>query len=212
MAIIAQATNTGPAIDYAWLLKYASDWSHRSDIAARLPMFVTLAEARIKALLNDRAQDVLATLTTTAEQPFVNLPDDLLHVRSVAIPGLAPAVEYMTPARLSACPATPGTPRHYTVIGKQLYLAPAPDAAHALSITYTASFAPLTESTPINALITKWPDVYLWGVMREVAKFCKDGDMAGVYEADFQAAINSANLLSWNTTGPMSVRTETRTA
>lgn len=207
MTIIAKALNSGSAIDYAWLLEYAKDWSHRSDMEARLPMFITLAEQRIKTLLLDRLQDTVAELSVTAGVAFTLLPTDLLHVRAVSIPDVAPSLDYITPEAMSdRAGCSPGTPRLYSIVGDRLYVSPTPDAAYSLSLTYTAAFPALTVDAPYNVLIGRWPDVYLWGVMREVAKYCRDAEMAGVYEADFQAAISAANLQSWQTPGSMQVR------
>lgn len=212
MTIIAQALNPAGNIDYAWLLQYAADWSHRSDLAERMPMFILLAEKRIKTLLDERIQDTVNTITTSAGLPYAFLPGDLLHVRAITIPGSTPALDYVAPdvfnQRYEA--SISGVPRAYTIIGEQLYLGPTPDEAYSLSVTYKAEFAPLSEANPTNGLIEKWPDVYLWGVMREVAKFCRDAEMAVVYENDFQSAINNVNLLSWKTPGLLTVKSDVR--
>lgn len=195
---------------YSDLVAEAAAWAKRTDLTARIPGFITLAESRIKALLDDRLQDSAQTLTTSSGVPYVSLPADYLGARSLSIPGSMGNLGALSAEQYEegAAEGATGTPRGYSIIGDRLYLYPTPDAAYPLTVVYTAAFPALTAGTPTNALLTRWPNLYLWGALVEAMKFTQNMDMMGVYENDFQAAIAGANLLSWKSSGPMRVQSD----
>lgn len=198
--------------NYTDLQAAVANWMHRNDLTGSIPDFITLAEARIKALITSRIQQEVVQVATVAGVEYVLMPNDTIGIKSIAIPSVQNNVDYMSADMFNNQfdPETSGIPRCYTIVGGFIYLGPTPDAIYTLHITQSAEFAPLTDLAPTNALLSKWPNVYLWGALTEAAKFCRDLQLKEQFDADFLIAVNSVNVSEWNTPGPMSVRTDVR--
>lgn len=196
---------------YDELVASISDWSHNKALAPRIPDFIALAEARIKALLKARGQQEAVTLATVKGNKAVTLPADLLQVRALSIPGVSPSIDYVTPAQYAArYDASPGQPREYTMVDGQIHLGPVPDAVYSLALVYEASYPPLTPTNQANALLAKWPNLYLWGALAEAASFQEDDARVAKYESKFAAALAGVNQIEAAGTGALAIKTDTR--
>lgn len=212
MTIIAQALDQPSIANYITLQDDVAAWLHRTDLGAQIPRFIALAEDRIKARLWASIQDVAATLETVAGEGAIARPADFLHMRALSIPGLVSCITYVTPEQMSACyrQGNSATPRVYTLIGEEIHLGPVPDAVYPLAITYQARFLPLSDLHPTNALLAKWPNLYLWATCAEGAKFLRDLDAYQAFESSFDAALDAINKAEWNAPGALTVRTDVR--
>lgn len=198
---------------YANLQAAVASWMHRKDLTGSIPDFITLTEARIKALLKMRLQNVSDTLGAVQGVPGVSVPTGLIKVRAMSIPNVRPSIEYETPDQFSSQfgDGYAGAPYRYTIIGGQIVFGPTPDASYPVSIVYEAEFVPLSDTVTTNIVLAKWPNVYLWGALKEAANFSRNQPYEASCEAGFQSAINDANLLEWHSGGPMRMRTDTYT-
>jgi hypothetical protein len=196
--------------NYTELQAAVANWMHRSNLTGDVPDFITLAENRIRALLDSRLQKAVVPIDTTAGVEYMSLPSDLLHVKSLSIPTVNPRLDYMAPDVFNQNfgMGVAGAPRCYTIIGDLLYLGPTPDAVYTIMATLSSEFAPLSASSTTNTLLAKWPNVYLWGALVEAAKFCKDMEMRAQFDADFLTAMDGVNRVDWNAPGAMTVRTD----
>ncbi len=68
---------------YSELQSAVADWLNRSDLTARIPDFITLAETRINRDLRAREQQVIAT--ANVDTPFFAIPGDFLEFKSFRI-------------------------------------------------------------------------------------------------------------------------------
>lgn len=198
---------------YDNLVLSVSDWLHRADLSGKAADFITLAEARIKALLKTRLQSITATLPTVAGTAYATLPADLLHVRSLSVPNVRPAMDYVSPDQFNAdfADQRSGSPYRYTIIGDRAYFGPVPDAVYSLSLVYEAKFLPLGATQQTNSLLSNWPNIYLWGALKEAAKYSRNNDVEDRMNNDFLSAVDDANKLEWNVPGPLRMRTDTYT-
>jgi hypothetical protein len=198
---------------YDNLVLSVSDWIHRSDLSGKAADFITLAEARIKALLKTRLQSLTASLPAVAGTAYAMLPADLLHVRSISVPNVRPAMDYVSPDQFNAdfADQRSGSPYKYTIIGDRVYFGPIPDASYALALVYEAKFLPLGVLQQTNSLLTNWPNIYLWGALKEAAKYSRNNDVEDRMNNDFLSAVDDANKLEWNVPGPLRMRTDTYT-
>lgn len=198
---------------YANLQASIASWMHRSDLAGSIPDFITLAEARIAALLMSNQQDIAGTITTTPGIQFATLPSDLSTAHSLSIQNVSPALDFLTPEQLEQrySPTQVGAPKAYTLIGQSIYFGPTPDAAYTIRCFYQSFVPSLSATAPTNSLLTKWPNIYLWGALVEAAKFARDEPKRQAFEQDFLAAIEGVNIVDWCSGGPMRIRTDTNT-
>lgn len=198
--------------NYADLQACVARWLHRSNMTADIVDCITLAEARIKAVLQAQLQDTTGTLSTVNGQNYVTLPSDLLRAHSLSIANTAPSIDYVTPDQLGATyyEGDVGIPQKYTLIGDRVYFGPTPDRVYTVSCVFQAAVPSLSDAAPTNSLLTKWPNVYLWAVMVEASKFAKDQAAQASYNADFMEAMSNVNIIEWHRGGPLAQRPDTR--
>jgi hypothetical protein len=66
------------------------------------------------------------------------------------------------------------------------------DAAYSLVLRMLAKFA-LSDAAPTNALLTDYPDAYLFATLCEAAPFLRDAELSAAYEARLDRAIGEIN-------------------
>ena len=78
-----------------------ADWLDRSDLTARIPDFITLAEARLNRDLRIRPMEVRSSMETTSGQRYFNLPGGYLQMRYMLMnTNPITPLEYITPEML----------------------------------------------------------------------------------------------------------------
>lgn len=142
---------------YAELLTGVANWLDRSDLTARIPEFIALAEAEFNRRL--RTIEMEATATTTLTSDSVVVPADFLGLRSIKIDNTI--LEYAPPSEIYDDETTGGYPTRYTVVDGQFVFRPAPTSGD-VEISYYASIPALTSLATTNWLMTRYPDLYLF--------------------------------------------------
>jgi hypothetical protein len=208
MSIVAQTLTVPAVTDYEWLRSAIEKYMHRDDLQGDIADFISLTEARIKAMLWSRDQEAVVSLPTVAGQAYINLPSDFLHARAVSIPGVNGSLSYTTPDDyFGRYPAdNSGAPRDYTLIDGSIYFGPVPDKVYSVSLTYQGAFIALSPDNPSNVLLSKWPNLYLWGALVEAAGFSENAGKAAFYDAKFMAAMSNINYTEANGPGLLTMR------
>lgn len=212
MTIIAQTIGTNSARDYDWLKMSVAGWLHRTDLTGVIPDFVMLAEKRISGMLEARAQDLAATLTTTAGAATVDLPRDLISIHALSLP-IYGNVEHMDTQTFAAAyqVGAAGAPRHYTIIGSSIKLGPVPDDVYSITCFYRAGVPALADNAGTNWLIEQHAEIYLAATMCEALIYIGNNEKLQTWEAKYAAAVDALNSTDWKVASPMVVRTDTRT-
>lgn len=200
--------------NYATLKSAISNWAHRTDslFVAEVPNFIALAEADIRTRLTARAQGIAGSITTAPGVAFAAQPTGLLSAYSLSIPTLMPTVDYVTPDQFSAQynSGEAGVPSCYTIIGEKFFFGPTPDAVYIISCSYKAEVPALSDVAPTNAVLTRSPNIYLFGAMVEASRFTRDFAAKDRWDSDYQQAVAGVNLLDWHAGGPLRARTDVR--
>ena len=174
-----------------------ADWLDRSDLTARIPDFITLAEARINRELRIRPMEVRSTMETTSGQQYFNLPGGYIQMRNIQLNTNPTApLEYITPEmldRLYGSSAT-GKPRAYSLIGDEIQLAPIPDSAYTLEMAFYEKFTALGDGTSgtvtSNWLTINAPDILLYGSLMEAEPFIKNDERIAVWLQAYRDGID----------------------
>lgn len=178
--------------NYTDLQASVAAWANRTDLAAVIPDFVTLTEARIGRDLRTRNQLIVGTLTTTANVRSVALPADWLEFENVSIAGTPETpCQYVNVEHMDVKYPDQGAsakPYVYTIEGANILFGPLPDAVYTVNIMYYARY-PALATSGTNWLLTNHPGAYLYGCLREVALFLKDDGRVGHWDGLYQAAI-----------------------
>ena len=173
-----------------------ADWLDRSDLTARIPDFITLAEARINRDLRIRPMEVRSSMETTSGQQYFNLPGGYIQMRNIQLNTNPTApLEYITPEMLDRLygSSTTGKPRAYTLIGDEIQLAPIPDSDYTVEMAFYEKFTALGDGTSgtvtTNWLTTNAPDVLLYGALLEAEPFIKNDERIRLWLSAYEGAV-----------------------
>ena len=173
-----------------------ADWLDRSDLTARIPDFITLAEARLNRDLRIRPMEVRSSMETTSGQRYFNLPGGYLQMRNIQInTNPITPLEYITPEMLDRLYGsdTTGKPKAYTLIGDEIQLAPIPDSDYTVEMAFYEKFTALGDGTS-GTVTTNWltlnaPDVLLYGALLEAEPFIKNDERIGLWLNAYNGAV-----------------------
>lgn len=172
---------------YQELLDALADWSNRDDLGPRLASFVALCESKLNRTLRVARMESVATLAVPAGAAQVALPDDCLELRSVR---LAQPVDLpLRQGSIEWPPAAAALPSAFAVIGGALRLLPAAAQAASLQLVYYAALPPL-EIAGSNWLLTRHPDVYLYGALSEAQGYVLDEARLVLWQSLYEAALD----------------------
>jgi hypothetical protein len=191
---------------YAELVTAATEWLAREEdatLTARIPDFITLAEAKInRALLHPR-METRATLTVDtndANPELLDLPTDFQTARSVRLPDVAgrPQLSFMAQSQMAdyrySIDNVSDQPIYFSIIGDQLELAPTPNQDYDVEIVYRANIPALTSLNTTNWLLSLAPDLYLYGTLLESAPYTKNDERLAVWASAVSTVIDQLNL------------------
>ena len=182
---------------YTGIKDAVADWLDRSDLATRIPDFISLAEARINRDLRIRPMEVRSTMTTTAGKRYFNLPGGYIQMRNIQLnTDTIKSLEYITPEMLDRLygGSSTGLPRAYTLIGDEIQLAPVPDSAYTLEMAFYEKFTPLGDGTS-GTITSNWltknaPDILLYGALLEAEPFIKNDERIAVWLNAYKEAVD----------------------
>ena len=185
---------------YAELQTAAANWLDRTDLTARIPEFIELAEANFNRVI--RQPDMVTKNDSfSIAGRYTTLPTDTLEIVRIVV-DLTPVIvlEYMTPEEISerriVMTAT-GKPYYFTTIGgstNQLEVLPSPDSTYTSSIVYYTRIAALTDSATTNWLLDSHPDIYLFGTLVEAEPYLKNDERMPMWTSRLDKALNALGL------------------
>ena len=190
---------------YSDLTATVANYLARDDLTARIPEFITLAEAKFSRELRCSQMEKRAYATidiTTTEPEFISLPQDFQSMRRVRISSVEgkPRLEFLPNAALDdyrySTANVKGQPRYISVFGSEMELAPTPDANYVLEMVYRANIPALSSSNASNWLLVLAPDLYLYGALLEAATYMKEDSRVSLWAAGMTTAMDSINKLS----------------
>lgn len=178
---------------YGELQAAAATWLVRADLNARIPEFIALAEARLNRVLRARLAESEVALTMTPGARTLPLPAGFAEPLALWIVDGAQrvALRFIEPS-LMPVTSLQGRPCGWSVDGATLAFDRPSDKAYALTLRMLVKFA-LSDAAPTNALLTNYPDAYLFATLCEAGPFLRDPELAGAYEARLERAIGEIN-------------------
>jgi hypothetical protein len=185
---------------YAELQTATANWLDRTDLTARIPEFIELAEANFNRVI--RQPDMVAKDDSfSISSRYTTLPTDTLEIIRIVV-DLTPVIvlEYLTPEEISerrrVMTAT-GRPYYFTTIGgstNQLEVLPSPDSTYTASIVYYTRIAALSDSATSNWLLAAHPDIYLFGTLVEAEPYLKNDERMPMWTTRLDKALNDLGL------------------
>ena len=179
---------------FAELKTAAANWLDRSDLTDRIPEFIALAEARFNRILRIRDMETVSTaISTVGGTREYSLPTGFVQMKEfhLTTEPITP-LSYITPEMMSRMWAgsTTAKPQVFTIIADNVRLGPSPDAVYTTSMLYYKTFTALSDSNTTSDMLTKNPDVYLYGTLLEAEPFIMNDERVALWATAFKQAID----------------------
>ena len=149
-----------------------------------VPDMIRLFEAEASRRLHTAGAE--KTADVTADAVAVPLPGDCVEVRVASIGDTD--LQYVTPDQL---PGQSGNPLHYTIVGHEILLGPAPSGTQTVHLIYQGGVPLLSDLAPSNWLLEAAPDAYLFGSLVEAEAFIGEDERAQLWLARREAAFEA---------------------
>lgn len=158
---------------YSELLTAVASQVHRTDLEAKIPLFVQLAEG---VLFRELSISELETSVSGTATETIALPSDFgeLNRLEMTYGGLKQTIDYTSPNGIEAMTEATGQPVRYTVQNNAIRLIPAPSGTLTYTLFYTPVVAPLSASNTSNWILANAPDLYLYSVCVEACRYMED--------------------------------------
>lgn len=169
----------------------ADGYLHRTDLTAKIPDFIRLAESEINSDLAALLQETESTLTATIGSRVMTAPTRFGTPLALWCTTYSPRTEiiYRNPTELpvteSNSPAI-----FYTVDAGNI----ATDNPADVAYTYTLRYIPEWDvaTTLSNVVLTNWPKVYLFGALLQSVAYTRDLSQQQYWQSEYSKAVSKA--------------------
>lgn len=180
-------------MNYLQLQTETQDYLHRTDLTAKMPGFVALAESYLfrELAISDTDKTVTGTASGT-----IALPADFLQMVRLTLDvyGIERELDYWKDPQPGMIGT--GTPRFYALETNAIRLYPAPASATTYTLYYTPKLSALSPTNTSNWLLENAPDLYMYSTALEAAKYIRDNETLQTLAAMLPAMLESVRSLS----------------
>lgn len=196
--------------NYSTLKSTIADYLNRADLTSQIETFIQFAEADMNTRLRCREQIVRAEATSSAE--YVQLPSDWLEAINLHIVGGQQPLRYITldEADIVNKEQIYVGPHYYSLMNGAIEIVPAPAEDIDIEMIYYAKIPALSDQNTTNWLLTKAPDVYLYGALTHAAPFLMDDQRIPIFSQIYMTrtqALMDESQKSLHSGSPLIART-----
>ena len=167
-----------------------ADWLDRSDLTARIPDFIRLAELRIYRDL--RIPPMEAVVTIASSTNTVELPSNYVEMKSILVQGTPNKNLKRVSYRDQIKTTETGIPSTYSRRAGDIIVHPTPDSSKTYELYYWADIGSIIdEADGQNWFTLNAPDLLLYGALLEASPYLKDDDRIVVWKAAFSEALRT---------------------
>lgn len=185
---------------YTTLQSTIADYLNRADLTAQIPTFIQLAEADMNTRLRTREMIVRAEATSNNE--YVQLPSDWVEAINLHI------VDGKQPLRFVTLDEADRIIKQniytqvaaFSLMNGALELVPPPGSDVDIEMIYYGKIPALSAQQATNWLLTKAPDVYLYGSLLHAQPFLMDDQRMPVFATLYNSRIEALNEESMKST------------
>jgi hypothetical protein len=167
--------------NYSTLQSAIADYLNRADLTSQIQTFIQFVEADLNTRL--RCREMIVRATATSDQEYVQLPADWVEAINLQIVDGASPLRYVTldegdiinKAQVLTQVSV------YSLMNGAIELIPAPSDNIEIEMVYYGKIPALTNVNTTNWLLTKAPDVYLYGALVHAAPFLMDDQRIPVF-------------------------------
>jgi hypothetical protein len=181
------------------LCNKVADTLNRQDLTAVIPDFVTLATTRIQRdMARVKHPFMVKRAQASVIDNYVPLPTDYISVYQMMDQDTSVNIDYISPdqtknvyAGTSFVSRNNSKQIYYTIIGNRIRLYPIPGQTtpDTLDLWYYARLTPLNNTTTTNWVLSRYPDLYLYGSLLHSAPYLKADERMSVWEGAYQTIL-----------------------
>jgi hypothetical protein len=197
---------------YQGLCDKIADTLNRADLTAAIPDFTVLATAKIERdISRARHPSAISTTTLTANSIMTNLPADFVSVYQLMLTNAGKQFHYVSPEDVKFLfeekATSDATDKYYTIIGNKLRILPAPSASETVSLDlyYYARLAALNTTNTTNWVLTRYPDLYLYGALSHSAPYLKNDERIALWDGIYSRILSEIEVEADRANRPQSV-------
>jgi len=181
----------GTITNYATLQSAIADYLNRADLTSQIQTFIQFCEADLNTRL--RSREMIVNATATSDGQFVSLPPDWLEAINMMIVGGQSPLRYITPDEADVInkAQTYTSTRFYSMTTGIIELIPPAVDEITIDMVYYGKIPALSDANTTNWLLTKAPDVYLYGALTHAAPFLMDDQRMPVFSQIYLARVQS---------------------
>ena len=181
----------GTITNYATLQSAIADYLNRADLTSQIQTFIQFCEADLNTRL--RSREMIVNATATSDGQFVSLPPDWLEAINMMIVGGQSPLRYITPDEADVInkAQTYTSTRFYSMTTGIIELVPPAVDDITIDMVYYGKIPALSTANTTNWLLTKAPDVYLYGALTHAAPFLMDDQRMAVFSQIYLARVQS---------------------
>jgi hypothetical protein len=188
--------------NYAELKQSVIDHLERSDLSDRADDFIDLAEARHKRDIRIREMLTRADLAIAETDQYLTLPADFLDLKyfRIQVPtttagrGFLPDLAQVNIHELTQYSVKHEECPYRFSVHENIELQAPADQAYTAEIFYYVELTPLDGTNTINSLLTKAPDVYLYGALAASAPFLMHDERVVLWETLYKNAADALKI------------------
>lgn len=199
--------------NYGTLKSAIASYLHRSDQTDNIPVFISLAHARIMRNLHDAWQVARYQQTTTAATRYLTLPSKakkLLDVQVETSSGRQ-AVLPMSTTQMNTVHSTVTTgsyPSNYTLRGRTIEFQPSIPSGVTIELLTMDRLAGFSSDSDTNAILTKSPNIYVYATLLEANIFTQGDErlskLKNAYDLEVEELNDEADELALSG-GPLQI-------
>ena len=182
--------------NYGTLKSALADFLNRSDLTAIIPTFITFAHDKINRDL--RAREMIARATANISAEYNAFPPSFLQVRDIRLnTNPVQPLEYVSSEQQNQARSrnsTSGRPRLFSVIGESFQVFPTPDTTYECEIAYYEKIPTMSADSDYNWLLTKSPELYVYGSLVHSAPYLKDDEKIVIWQTLYRDVFDSLTL------------------
>lgn len=183
-----------------------ANYLERNDLDSEIDSLIDLAEARHKREVRIREMIQRDALTVDSRQE--SLPTGFLemkHLRLLTSPVTVlseVAINEMSRVRSEST----GKPNYFSVIGSEIEFDKTPDSAYSGEIFFYKELDALDGTNTSNAILSRAPDLYLYGALLAAEPFLMNDERIRTWEALYSSALTGINDLDRRRSGALTSR------
>ena len=182
-------------MNYTELKQQVSDYMHRTDLDAKMDIFLELTETDINKTLRTSEMETRQEITFT--DAFTDLPADFLETRSLQVNAqVRRPIRFYTPDQLDRLfQSLPGgSARGAAIHGGQIELRPAPSTESPIDAEWSYYKRVLTlKDNPTTPILTNYPLIYLAGMLFHANKYAQDDEQSVYWATIYNEQVAAAN-------------------